>query len=275
VITRESLDWLKEKLIKAGRVEALRLEGVKEDRKPVIGGGLAVLCALFDLMQINSMQAAQGALRHGVLYDLLQREENTDLRSTMVAALGNRFAVDVAQAERVQKTATSLFKSILNKETCEPDKALRLEKKLSWAAHLLEIGTRISHSDFHKHGAYILDNADLPGFSMSELHRLSQLILGHRGKLKKLELELKDSEFILQLLSLRLAAILCHARRDPDLRGFSLKVSDDSPSGFVIQCKKSWLQQWPQSAHLLREESIAWEKTPWQLDFIEINSKTV
>ncbi len=275
VITRESLDWLKEKLIKAGRVESLRLEGVKEDRKPVIGGGLAVLCALFDLMQIDSMQAAQGALRHGVLYDLLQREENTDLRSTMVVALGNRFAVDVAQAERVQKTAASLFKSILDKETCDPDKALRLEKKLSWAAHLLEIGTRISHSDFHKHGAYILDNADLPGFSMSELHRLSQLILGHRGKLKKLELELKDPEFILQLLSLRLAAILCHARRDPDLKGFTLKVAEDNKSGFVIQCKKSWLQQWPQSAHLLREECIAWQKTPWELEFIEINGKTI
>jgi exopolyphosphatase / guanosine-5'-triphosphate,3'-diphosphate pyrophosphatase len=275
IITREGLDWLKEKLIKAGRAESLRLEGVKEDRKPVIGGGLAVLCALFDLMQIDSMQSAQGALRHGVLYDLLQREENTDLRSTMVVALGNRFAVDVAQAERVQKTAASLFKSILDKETCDPDKALRLEKKLSWAAHLLEIGTRISHSDFHKHGAYILDNADLPGFSMSELHRLSQLILGHRGKLKKLELELKDPEFILQLLSLRLAAILCHARRDPDLKGLTLKVAEDNRSGFVIQCKKAWLQQWPQSAHLLREECIAWQKTPWELEFIEINGKTV
>jgi exopolyphosphatase/guanosine-5'-triphosphate,3'-diphosphate pyrophosphatase len=275
VITREGLDWLKEKLIKAGRVEALRLDGVKEDRKPVIGGGLAVLCALFDLMQINSMHAALGALRHGVLYDLLQREENTDLRSTMVSALGNRFAVDIAQADRVQRTALGFFKSILDKNNCDADLAVRLEKKLGWAAHLLEIGTRISHSDFHKHGAYILDNADLPGFSMSELHRLSQLILGHRGKLKKLEEELKNPEFVMQLLSLRLAAILCHARRDPDLKGMSLKTIEGSQTGFVIQCKKSWIQQWPQSVHLLREECIAWQKTPWQLEFVEINGKTI
>ena len=275
VITREGLDWLKEKLIKAGRVEALRLEGFKEDRKPVIGGGLAVLCALFDLMQINSMHAAEGALRHGVLYDLLQREENTDLRSTMVTALGNRFAVDVLQAERVQKTAVSLFKSIVDKSSFEPQYATRLEKKLSWAAHLLEIGTRISHSDFHKHGAYILDNADLPGFSMSELHRLSQLILGHRGKLKKLEVELRNSDFVIQLLSLRLAAILCHARRDPDLKGISLKAVEGSTTEFTIQCKKTWLQQWPQSAHLLREECIAWQKTTWKLELIEINGKTI
>ncbi|MEI7975391.1 MAG: exopolyphosphatase [Betaproteobacteria bacterium] len=274
-ISREGLNWLKEKLIKSVQVDALRLEGVKEDRKPVLGGGLAVLCALFDLMQIDTMHAAQGALRHGVLYDLLQREENTDLRTTMVAALGNRFAVDVEQAERVQKTAVNLFKGVLDKSTCDSDRALRLEKKLGWAAHLLEIGTRISHSDFHKHGAYILDNADLPGFSMSELHRLSQLILGHRGKLKKLEIELKNPEFMIQLMSLRVAAILCHARRDPDLKGISLKIADDNKTGFVIQCKKSWIQQWPQSAHLLREECIAWQKTTWQLEMVEINGKTI
>ncbi len=274
-ITREGLDWLKEKLIKAGQVDTLKLEGVKEDRKPVIGGGLSVLCALFDLMQIDTMHAAQGALRHGVLYDLLQREENTDLRSGMVLALGNRFAVDTAQAERVQRTASQLFKTVIDQSGIDLVASNRLGKKLNWAAHLLEIGTRISHSDFHKHGAYILDNADLPGFSMSELHRLSQLILGHRGKLKKLELELKNPEFVIQLISLRLAAILCHARRDPDLKGISLRKVDNSETGFAIHCKKSWLQHWPQSAHLLREECIAWQKTPWQLDLIENNGKTL
>jgi exopolyphosphatase/guanosine-5'-triphosphate,3'-diphosphate pyrophosphatase len=173
VITRDGLVWLKEKLIKAGRTDSLRLEGVKEDRKPVIGGGLAVLCALFDLMQIDTMHAAQGALRHGVLYDLLQREDNTDLRSTMVLALGNRFTVDSAQAARVQKTSLALFKGVQDTPLIEQSRVARLVKKLSWASHLLEIGTRISHSDFHKHGAYILGNADLPGFSMPELHRLS------------------------------------------------------------------------------------------------------
>jgi len=76
-------------------------------------------------------------------------------------------------------------------------------------------------------------------------------------------------------LCLRLAAILCHARRDPDLKGISLKTVEDSITGFEIQCKKSWLQQWPQSAHLLREECIAWQKTTWQLEFIEIDGKTV
>lgn len=268
-ITREGLDWLKEKLIKAGSAEALKLEGVKDDRKPVIGGGLAILYALFDLLGIEEMQAAQGALRQGVLQDLLDRldrHDNTDLRSTMVTALASRFAVDPAQADRVSRTALWLFQSLQVSSAKKSSRLVRLESKLMWAAQLLEIGTRISHSDFHKHGAYILDNADLTGFSMPELHRLSQLILGHRGKLKKLELEFRDEDFVCQLLSLRLAAILCHARREPDLQGFGFKRLPNGDE-FVIQCKKSWAQLWPQSAHLLQEECDAWLKTNWQLKF--------
>ncbi len=272
-ITREGLDWLKEKLIKAGSAESLKLEGVKDDRKPVIGGGLAILYALFDLLGIEEMHAAQGALRQGVLQDLLDRldrNENTDLRSTMVTALASRFAVDLAQADRVSRTALWLFQSLQPSGAKKTNRLIRLESKLIWAAQLLEIGTRISHSDFHKHGAYILDNADLTGFSMPELHRLSQLILGHRGKLKKLEPELRDEDFVCQLVSLRLAAILCHARREPDLQGVAFRRPANGPE-FVIQCKKSWTQQWPQSAHLLQEECDAWLKTNWQLR-LQINS---
>ena len=268
-ITREGLDWLKDKLIKAGQADALKLEGVKDDRKPVIGGGLAILYALFDLLGIEEMHAAQGALRQGVLQDLLGRLEtndNIDLRGTMVTALASRFAVDLAQADRVKRTALWLFQNLQLNHNKKTSRQTQLENKLSWAAQLLEIGTRISHSDFHKHGAYILDNADLTGFSMPELHRLSQLILGHRGKLKKLDTELRDDEFVSQLISLRLAAILCHARREPDLQGLGFRRM---PQGFefVIHCTKTWSQVWPQSAHLLQEECDAWLKTNWQLNF--------
>jgi exopolyphosphatase/guanosine-5'-triphosphate,3'-diphosphate pyrophosphatase len=266
-ITREGLDWLKEKLIKAGNTETLKLEGVKDDRKPVIGGGLAILYALFDLLGIEEMQAAQGALRQGVLQDLLDRidrNENTDLRSSMVTALASRFAVDLAQADRVSRTARWLFQSIQASGSKKTIRLMQLENKMTWAAQLLEIGTRISHSDFHKHGAYILDNADLTGFSMPELHRLSQLILGHRGKLKKLDAELRDEDFVCQLMSLRLAAILCHARREPDLEGLVFKRTSNGDE-FVMQCPGTWAQLWPQSAHLLQEECEAWLKTHWQL----------
>jgi exopolyphosphatase/guanosine-5'-triphosphate,3'-diphosphate pyrophosphatase len=99
-------------------------------------------------------------------------------------------------------------------------------RKLNWAAQLHEIGSHISHSDYHKHGAYILDNADAMGFSLSEMHRLSLLVLGHRGKLRKLENDLTDEGLVMQLMALRLAVILCHARRDPDLAKMVLQRPD-------------------------------------------------
>ena len=128
----------------------------------------------------------------------------------------------------------------------------RHERKLDWAARLHEIGSLISHSDYHKHGAYILDNADAPGFAQSELHRLSLLVLGHRGKLRKLEADFDDALFVQQLLCLRLAVILCHARRDPELQGCSWRRRGRA---FRLQMPNDWAEAYPQSAHLLREEA--------------------
>ncbi|MDE2617306.1 MAG: exopolyphosphatase, partial [Burkholderiales bacterium] len=135
--------------------------------------------------------------------------------------------------------------------------------KLGWAAQLHEIGSAISHSDYHKHGAYILDNADAAGFTMNELHRLGQLVLGHRGKLRKLDLELDDEAFTLQLMALRLAVILCHARRDPDLQG--LRLAWDGEREVQLSFRADWVQRYPQSAHLLIDEVQAWLKTAWTL----------
>jgi exopolyphosphatase / guanosine-5'-triphosphate,3'-diphosphate pyrophosphatase len=263
LVTREGLDWLKEKLLKAQKPEFLKLEGIKEDRRPVIGGGLAVLRAVFDLLQIDEMFAAQGALRHGALYDLLDRENpHDDVRTQMVTWLKQRFGADPAQAERVSQTAQQLLSSMLGNAT--DDEASRHLRKLHWAAQLHEVGMHISHSDYHKHGAYILDNTDLPGFTIDELHRLSQLVLGHRGKLRKLDQPLQDPLFVQQLMALRMAVILCHARRDPDTRPFELSVDTDRQTTKLKLCTQ-WAEQWPQSAHLLKEESIAWLKTGWEL----------
>ena len=266
VINLEGLKWLKEKLIKAGRSDQLKLEGIREDRRPVIGGGLAILMSLFELLEIDELHAAQGALRQGALYDLLARDESSDIRESMVEWLSKRFSIDAQQAQRVSETAALLFKKILP-PTHTPDELLRLQRKLIWASHLHEVGAHISHSDHHKHGAYILDHADLPGFSLPELHRLSQLVLGHRGKLRKLEDNLLAPGFVHQLFALRLAVILCHARRDPDLKGFDLSQHDQPAQGFNISTRKGWAALWPQSAHLLREECVAWQKTPWTVNF--------
>jgi len=269
LITRAGLDWLVDRLIKAQSADRIKIDGMKEDRRAVIGGGVSVLRAVFDLLDIQHMQVAAGALRHGVLYDLLERDEGpSDLRSTSVNRLANKFGSDTVQAQRVSKVSQQLF-SMLSKDqpAAETNSFLR---KLQWAAQLHEIGSQISHSDYHKHGAYILGNTDAPGFALPELHRLSLLVLGHRGKLRKLEADFEDRFFIQQLLSLRIAVILCHARRDPDLQGLQIEAGSEPAKLFVLNYRPGWDTAFPQSAHLLREEVLAWQKTPWTLILSEL-----
>jgi exopolyphosphatase/guanosine-5'-triphosphate,3'-diphosphate pyrophosphatase len=258
-ITREDLDWLREVLESAGHSDKVKLPGLKDDRRPVIGGGLAVLRAVFDTLQIDEMEAAQGALRHGVLYDMLDREKaDTDVRSATVSRLCAKFDADTAQATRVSRTACALLRRL--RAADDADVLARNERKLAWAAQLHEIGSAISHSDYHKHGAYILDNTDAPGFAVPELHRLGLLVLGHRGKLRKLDADFDDELFVHQLICLRLAVILCHARRDPDIAGLQLSGAGRK---LTLKVPASWTKNYPQSAYLLRQELEAWQKMPW------------
>jgi exopolyphosphatase/guanosine-5'-triphosphate,3'-diphosphate pyrophosphatase len=149
----------------------------------------------------------------------------------------------------------------------ETDSLERLCRKLSWAAQLHEVGVAISHSDYHKHGAYILDNADLLGFGMPELHRLGLLVLGQRGKLKKLEDELQDNAFAKMLMALRISLILCHARKDPAYKELALSC-DPIKQQISLQASDDWAQEFPQSVHLLKQETTAWSKAPWTLEFV-------
>ena len=260
-ITREGLLWIREKLIKAQHSDRIKLAGMKDDRRAVIAGGISILCALFDLLNIDELHPAEGALRHGVLYDLLDRDSGQiDVRNTSVKRLATNFGIDVAQANRVSKIATTLFSQTQSPLPTDAIQYAEAIKTLHWAAQLHEIGCRISHSDYHKHGAYILDNADIAGFAMPESHRLSLLVFGHRGKLKKLELELDDTNFSQLLLCLRLAVILCHARNELEIENLKLTVLKNEKYQFFLTCPPHWANDFPQSTHLLREEAIAWKK---------------
>ena len=257
-ITRGGLDLLLDRLIRAQSADRVRMEGLKEDRRAVIGGGVSLLRAIFDLLQIDRMEVAQGALRQGVLYDLLDREQpQTDMRMSTVQLLTRKFGIDTAQANRVSAVATQLYAQIA------PDNNERTARKLGWAGQLHEIGCQISHSDHHRHGAYILGNTDAPGFALPELQWLALMVLGHRGKLRKLETDFANRPFVLQLMCLRLAVALCHARRDPDSAAISLGLDGNR---LLLQTRPGWATAYPQSAHLLNEESIAWQRTPWSLE---------
>jgi exopolyphosphatase/guanosine-5'-triphosphate,3'-diphosphate pyrophosphatase len=259
-ITRDSLDWLLEKLLKAQTADNVRLEGIKDDRKLVIGGGLSVLRAIFDLFNIEHMVAAQGALRQGALYDLIDRDnDETDLRERTVQWLSQRFSVDAAQARRVSAVAADLFFQMAEPNAHDE----RHSRKLNWAARLHELGVHISHDDMHHHGAYVLEHVDAPGFSMAELQRMSLLVLGQRGKLRKIEAWLAQDELLVkQLMALRLAVILCHARRDPEHQAISLQFK---PRQVRLTAQRGWAQRFPQSAWLIQEEALAWAKVGWRL----------
>jgi exopolyphosphatase/guanosine-5'-triphosphate,3'-diphosphate pyrophosphatase len=266
-VTRDGLDWLLDKLLSAQHADRLRLPGMKDERRAVIGGGLSILRAIFDLLQIDQMQQASGGLRHGLLFDLMGNSaDQSDVRDKSVKRLANKFGTDTTHGLRVAQVALNLFQQLQSPVPADnPLSHQRLIQKLNWAAQLHEIGGQISHSDYHKHGAYILGYADAMGFALSEMQRLSQLVLGQRGKLRKLEVDFEDASFVQQLLALRLAIILCHARRDPDLEGLTLLRANEPTKSFTMACRLGWAQAFPQSAHLLREEVLAWQKTPWSL----------
>ncbi len=269
-ISYAGLQWLREKLIKAQHIDRVKLAGLKEDRRAVLAGGVSILCALFGLLKIDTLQPAEGALRQGVLYDLLDRDNGEiDVRSASIKRLANNFGIDASQANRISKIASAFFAQIHNKPARDAYEIANETKALEWAAQLHEIGCQISHSDHHKHGAYILDNADLAGFAVSESHRLSMLVLGQRGKLKKLEPELEDIIFTQQLFCLRLAVIFCHARNDLETSRIKLSIPNIENQHFFLTLPLGWAIEFPQSAHLLREEAIAWKKVNWNLNLLD------
>jgi len=180
------------------------------------------------------------------------------MRNASVLHLMHKFAVDEPHAKTVALVAEKLFEKISADTQFAAGEQAAHARKLQWASLLHEMGCMVSPIDAHLHGAYILDHAEPAGFSQNELHRLSLLVLGYRGKLKRLEADFSDRIFVMQLACLRLAVILCHARQMPNLRGVQLTSKDHV---IELSLPKTWIEKYPQSYYLLGEESIAWQKT--------------
>lgn len=260
-VTKEGLYWLREELLRAKSVDKLRLLGLKEERKAVIAGGLSIMLGVFDFLNIETLNVAKGALRHGLLYDMLARDnEMIDLRNASVQRLARKFDVDEAHGTTVAEVSCKLFDKITEDIQFANGERESHARKLRWASMLHEIGSIVSPIDAHLHGAYILEHAEPPGFAQSELHCLSLLILGHKGKLKRLEADFSDRIFVMQLACLRLAVILCHARQMPNLRGIHLQYLGNK---ITLSLPKSWPEKYPQSYYLLDEEVLVWQKTNW------------
>jgi exopolyphosphatase/guanosine-5'-triphosphate,3'-diphosphate pyrophosphatase len=216
----------------------------------------AALSAVFDTLGVHEMRPARGALRVGVLYDLLGRSEQRDVRDATVERLQARFGVDLMQAQQVALIATQLHAAL------QPRARKDADKRLPWACALHELGFAISHNDYHKHGAYLVQHSDMAGFSTSDQEYMAQLIVGQRGNLKKVAPLLEDAARAAELLALRLAVILCHARRPIELPKWTLRAAR---AGFELRMEGGWLARHPLTQFLLDEESAQWDKVGLRL----------
>jgi exopolyphosphatase/guanosine-5'-triphosphate,3'-diphosphate pyrophosphatase len=257
-ITAAGLEWLREELLSAGDLKKLTLAGLRDDRVPVIAGGAAIMSAVFAELDLEEMKVADGALRDGVLWDLLGRVHHRDIREVTVDQFAQTYHVDIAQADRVREVALQLLKDIA------PDASDQAVSFLDWASRLHEVGISIAQAAYHKHSAYILAYADMPGFSRQEQGYLSNLVLAQRGKLSKMREAFDDDPRLATLaFCLRTAVILHRSRRPlqlPRLR------AEARPSGYGLRIGKDWLEDHTLVALALDEEREEWKSVGLALE---------
>jgi exopolyphosphatase/guanosine-5'-triphosphate,3'-diphosphate pyrophosphatase len=251
-LTREGLEKLRGELLHAGEVSRMKLQGLRPDRIPVLPGGLAIMSAIFKEFGLEHMAFSEGALRLGVLYDQLGRYHHDDLREATVNRFMQRYEVDRKQAARVAHTALGLLGRLVpsSREAGHPDAQF-----LVWAARLHEVGISVAHSSYHKHSAYILANADMPGFSRRDQARLSRLVLAHRGKIERAQpLRGEAPEWTL-IFCLRIAVLLHRARDDQAL---PVLAPGFTRNGFQIRLGAGGLDALPLTAAALDDEAQQW-----------------
>lgn len=253
-ITREGLHSMREVLLKAKDTRKLQIEGLSSDRATVIPGGLCIMLAAFDELDIERMTAVGTALREGVLYEMLGRMQHHDIRAATVQSFMRRYHVDHAQARRVEALASKMLAQVGDKLQMKLETA---RQYLGWAARLHEIGISIAHSGYHKHSAYIVENADMPGFSRMEQQTLGFLVRGQRRGLGKIGLPDFGDDRCLLLLILRLSILFNRNRLDDDVP--QLKLSR-SKSEFRLEVASAWLTHNPLTESALQNELAYWQE---------------
>lgn len=268
-ITLTGMAQLKQALVANKSLAQTKLAGLSEDRKPVIGGGLAVLMAAFQLLNIEHMHVSPGALREGLILDMLGRALHTqDVRDTSIRSLIASSRIDRNQAERVAQCALNFFaQTQASWELFHP--LLPLQSLLHWAALTHEVGYFISSRKYRQHSAYILENADLAGFNQEEQVLLAWLALHHRSKIsiKDLDTLPKDiAPLMLKLVVLLRLATRLHRGREEQQLDVRLSVNKTQLS-LIFQ--PNWLAQNPLTQLDLEIEAKRLEGAGFSLTLVE------
>ena len=261
-VTAQGLRHLKQLLIKAKDVKKLTLNGLSSDRASVIAGGLAIMLAAFDVLGIKQLTVANSALREGVLYELLGRMQHQDTRTVTVNSFMRRYHVDKVQVKRVQRLTLALLDNTA-KHLSMDDAVAR--QYLTWASMLHEIGISIAHSGYHKHSAYIVENADMPGFSKMEQQMLGLLLRAQRRSLSKLPVLSISEDRCLLIMILRLSVLFHRSRQNNSLPELNLAWTK---SGFILNVQQKWLSKNPLTQAELNSEVGLWKDVNIDLEII-------
>jgi exopolyphosphatase/guanosine-5'-triphosphate,3'-diphosphate pyrophosphatase len=253
VITPAGIERVIAYMVEAGHIRELRIDPITEERGPVFPGGVAILAELLAVLGIKEMRIADGAMREGILYDMVGRFTDEDARERTVRAMQQRYHVDLAQGERVEATALGFLAQV--REGWHLDDPLA-DLALKWAVRLHEIGLDVSHNGYHRHGAYLLENADMPGFPREEQRLLARMVGAHRRKLLLEGIEElvppwdRDAFYLIVLL--RLAVLLHRGRSASALPPIGLSATAHS---LELQFPKAWLEEHPLTSADLQQET--------------------
>ncbi|GAB2500762.1 exopolyphosphatase [Pseudoxanthomonas sangjuensis] len=241
-ITAEALPQLRDRLLQAERIQDIDLPGLEKERRPIIAGGVLVLEAAFNALGLQRLIVSKAAMREGILYDMLGRRSDKDPRDASVAALTERYGIDEIQAARVEATAMRLFEQVEDAWKLDDDAA----RMLCWAARLHEIGLAIAHSQYHVHGAYLLENSDISGFSRQEQQMLAAIVRTHRRNVPKTAFDALPDRLLLRAkrtAALLRLAVLLHRSHDPDpIPKLELEARGDS---LRLVISKKWIDARP------------------------------
>ncbi|MEW6765302.1 MAG: exopolyphosphatase [Pseudomonadota bacterium] len=253
-LTAEGLGRIRKALLKAGSIDKLDLPGLSEERRPVFAGGYVVMQAVFDAFGVETMHISEGALREGLIFDRVGRMRGINVRHATLDRLQRNFQVDRAHAQRVAETALRFFEQVAKDWELDPESD---GKTLRKSALLHELGMMVAHTGYHEHAAYILQHADMPGFSLPEQQRLASIIIAHRRKLKKSWLneqpvELRDAN--LRLVALLRLAVTLHRSRSPRGTIPALKLNADN-NQLHLNFPADWLDRHPLTHSDLEREA--------------------